>query len=111
MDTFLREKQYSLCITLLYISRQVHFDIRLCMLRLMTAVFIETCSKVKCILLFVEKKNNIFTDLKANFATFCFNRFCWNLINTWLFLSFKFSVVISNSKALGSGTSGYTVCI
>ena len=38
-----------------------------------------------------------------------FNQFCWDLINTWWFVLFGFSVSISTSKALSSGTSGSTL--
>jgi hypothetical protein len=41
----------------------------------------------------------------------CFNQFYWDLISTpdlWLF---SFSIAISTSKALRSGTSGSAVCI
>jgi len=50
-------------------------------------------------------------NLRAKFSTTCFNQFCWDLIYTSnLFLS-VFSITISNSKILGLGTSGSTVCI
>jgi hypothetical protein len=49
-------------------------------------------------------------ELRARFPTPCFNQFCWDLINTVIcvFLPFYGN---SNSKALGSGTSDYAVCI
>src|SRR5215469_16118303 len=48
----------------------------------------------------------------ANCPTPCFNQFCWDLINTcFYFLFFSFSIANSTSKALGSGSSGSTVCI
>ena len=50
-----------------------------------------------------------FMDLTANFPTSCFNQLFSGLINAWCF--FSFSVGISTSKALGSGTSGSAVCI
>jgi len=45
-------------------------------------------------------------DLTAKCSTPCFKNFYWYLINTGDLFLFKFSVVISNAKALGSGTSG-----
>jgi len=47
-------------------------------------------------------------DLRANCSTSRFNQFCWELINPCLF---GFSIATSNSKALGSDTSGSAVCV
>jgi hypothetical protein len=41
----------------------------------------------------------------------CLNLFCWNLINTWLFIPFQVCNAISNSKGLGSGTNASAVSI
>jgi len=62
-------------------------------------------------LLIIPNRINLFTDLRANCSTTCFNQFCWDLISTWWFVFFSFSMAFSNSKAPCSSTSGSAVCM
>jgi hypothetical protein len=43
--------------------------------------------------LLIPNRINMFMDLRENCSTPCFNKFCWDLINTWWFVPFSFSIV------------------
>ena len=44
-------------------------------------------------------------DLRAKCYILCFNKFCWDLINSWWFVTFNFSTAISYLKTLDSATT------
>ena len=62
-------------------------------------------------LLLIPNWINKCMDLRVNCSPSCFNQFCWDLMNTSWFVLFCFSIAISISKALASGTSDSAVCI
>ena len=60
--------------------------------------------------LLIPNRNNTFMDLIANCSTPCLNSAGILTVSGALWV-FSFSIAKSNSKALGSGTSGSAVCI
>ena len=87
------------------------YNITICFIPLLTNRYYDRLLPLFRQFFLLPNRSNKFMNLQANCSTPCFNQFCRYSISTWRFVTFNLSIADSISEALGSGTSGSTVCI